>query len=719
MSTLYLDETRRRFHLLKAVMDNNQQSHVLNLVSQREHIIDWMVDWCWTYDPRNVSMGLPSTLPWIPWPKQVDFIDWLYTIYTERVSGLAEKSRDAGATWLVCLFILHEWRWVHGFSAGVGSNKLDNVDKKDNPGSIFAKIRFMQENQPAFWMPKGWKQKDHDKLANMVNPENGNNIIGQGGDEIGRGDRRSFYFVDEASHLEHPKKVDAALSETTDTQLDVGTPNGMNNFGQKRHSGRVQVFTFSWRHDPRKNEDWYERRKAELDSAICAQELDLDYQASVEGACIDPKWVQAAIGFKFKDTTPRTMGLDVAAGGKNKSAIAIRKGISVKVRAMNIGNGIDLAFKAVEEGEREGIEYLNFDRIGVGHAVQSAMERNETELTFKPFGVIASDSASDVFYPEYGKHGYEIFLNARAEWWINVARRFEKTWEHVTGVSKYPEEELISIENDGNLINQFSAPKKMRTENGRIKVESKDSMIARGVQSPDEADAVIMAFIPQKSSVRMVLPDFDTIKMVSKDPPASMRFSIKGIAMRVNGPRTTAIFFKFNPSAPLLYIYDEYVERDSDPGRHAACMWVKMGGRLPKVAVSNISLLDKADKDLAKPSIAGQYKKHKLLFLPCGENLQDQITRSNLWIRKGWVAINAVKCIQTVSEGGRWRYDSKGLTPILAHADLAQCLINAIDAAKIQDVKKPTEITMDFFKSMDGKKNNKPATSDTSDWWGL
>ncbi len=74
-----------------------------------------------------------------------------------------------------------------------------------------------------------------------------------------------------------------------------------NPFAQKRHSGRIPVFTFHWRNDPRKDEQWYEKECLKIDNpVIVAQELDLNYQASVEGILIPAEWVQAAIDAHIK-----------------------------------------------------------------------------------------------------------------------------------------------------------------------------------------------------------------------------------------------------------------------------------------------------------------------------------------------------------------------------------------------------------------------------------
>ncbi len=53
---------------------------------------------------------------------------------------------------------------------------------------------------------------------------------------------------------------------------------------------------------------------------------------------------------------------------------------------------------------------------------------------------------------------------------------------------------MISLPDCPELIAELSLPLAERTETGKIKLESKDRMRARGVKSPDYADALALAF---------------------------------------------------------------------------------------------------------------------------------------------------------------------------------------------------------------------------------
>ena len=87
-------------------------------------------------------------------------------------------------------------------------------------------------------------------------------------------------------------------------------------------------------------------------------------------------------------------------------------------------------------------------------------------------------------------------------WWI-LRTRFEKTselkaWRESGGKvgANHPPGECISIPNCPELIAELSLPKVENTEKGKLQLESKKKMAARGVASPDYADALAYAFCP-------------------------------------------------------------------------------------------------------------------------------------------------------------------------------------------------------------------------------
>ncbi|HKC01405.1 MAG TPA: hypothetical protein VKD23_21655 [Terriglobales bacterium] len=75
----------------------------------------------------------------------------------------------------------------------------------------------------------------------------------------------------------------------------------------------------------------------------------------------------------------------------------------------------------------------------------------------------------------------EIYANLSAEWWSTVGQLIERR--------------QIIIPNDEKLIAQLTSRRKLYDSKGREKLESKADLRARGIESPDRADALIGAIV--------------------------------------------------------------------------------------------------------------------------------------------------------------------------------------------------------------------------------
>jgi hypothetical protein len=75
----------------------------------------------------------------------------------------------------------------------------------------------------------------------------------------------------------------------------------------------------------------------------------------------------------------------------------------------------------------------------------------------------------------------EIYSNLSAEWWSTVGQLIER--------------KAVIIPNDEKLVAQLTSRRKLYDSRGREKLESKADLRARGIESPDRADAVIGSII--------------------------------------------------------------------------------------------------------------------------------------------------------------------------------------------------------------------------------
>lgn len=476
----------------------------------RDNPAQFIIDWGVTFDPRNIERGLPAVVPFILFPRQEDWIAWLIEHWKAQKPGITEKSRDMGLSWLstglACTLCLH----YHGMSVGFGSRKEEYVDKLDAPKSLFYKARMFMRHLPVEFRG-GWQAKLHAPHMRLMFPETQASITGEAGDGIGRGDRQAIYLVDESAFLERPELVDASLSQTTNCRQDLSSVNGMNNsFAKRRHSGKIDVFTFHWRDDPRKDDAWYTKQCEELDPVVVAQEIDINYTASVEGLLIPSAWVQAAVDahvkLGIKPSGQRKAAMDVADEGKDKNALALRYGFLLEAVEEWSGKGDDI-FGSVERAmglcHVWTVDEMLYDADGLGAGVKGDSrvinERRRAE-GLKPLNISPFRGSGEVYKPEgemvKDRKNKDFFANRKAQSWWALRLRFQATWRAVKEGRQFDPDEIISLPSTLPMLTKLTSEliRPTYTINGSGKVVVDKS--PEGMPSPNLADAVMIAFSP-------------------------------------------------------------------------------------------------------------------------------------------------------------------------------------------------------------------------------
>jgi hypothetical protein len=273
-----------RDHLIKWIkivekcqVDDFFKDQVFNLC--QKDVIYFINTFIYTYDPRTDE----KILPFILYPFQEDLILKLEENYRERKSLLIEKSRDMGFSWILLAWMTHHFLFDKGFSAGIASRKQHLVDDLGNMGSLMQRMRFMLSKLPSF-LKNGYDEKKNSKLMNLVNPRMESSVTGESGDEIGRGDRKSVFLLDEFAFIPRSSVVHAAVSQTSEMLIFGSTPNGKGNeFARLRWKTKIDRVTLHWSIHPKKNQQWYENQKKTLDETTIAQELDISYEKSTVG----------------------------------------------------------------------------------------------------------------------------------------------------------------------------------------------------------------------------------------------------------------------------------------------------------------------------------------------------------------------------------------------------------------------------------------------------
>lgn len=483
------------------------------LAYYRENPAQFLIDWGLTADPRNAERGLPVVIPFILFPRQIEWINWAVEKWKSQTSAPTVKSRDMGLSWLsvglACAMCITHDDLVIGF----GSRKEEYVDKIGSPKSLFFKARqFIQLLPPE--LRGGYQQGVTDPHMRIKFPATGSVMVGEAGDGIGRGDRASIYFVDESAFLERPRLVEASLSQTTNCRLDISTPNGLANpFAERVRSGRFDTFTFHWRDDPRKDDAWYEKQKETLDPVTIAQEVDIDFAASIDGVLIPSTWIQSAIDADKKlgidGEGEKLAALDVADLGKDSNALTLRNGIIIEdVREWH-GQSVEDIFgttqKAIEHCDGWGVWDLRYDSDGLGAGVRGdarVINDDRSAAGLKPVRCHAFHGGGKLYKPgaEYvkGRTNESFFDNLKAQSWWMLRDRFKLTHEAVTEGKPYKVDDLIvlrgNMKNIGRLSTELSQPTYKKSTRGKIQVEKAPD----GTKSPNLADAVMIAFSPMR-----------------------------------------------------------------------------------------------------------------------------------------------------------------------------------------------------------------------------
>lgn len=480
----------------------------------RDHPEDFITDFGVTYDPRNVERGLPAAVPFILFPKQREWVQWVVERWRAQEPGVVEKTRDMGMSWLSVAFACSMCLFHDGLTFGFGSRKEEYVDKLGHPKSLFYKARMFMEHLPTEFR-RGWTRENAPHMR-ISFPATGSVLTGEAGDNIGRGDRAAMYFVDEAAFLERPQLVEASLSATTNCRIDISTPNGRANpFADKRFRFKPnQVFTFHWRSDPRKDDAWYAKQMEELDPVTVAQEIDINYAASVEGVLIPAEWVNAAVNaddkLGLKMTGRKRGALDVADEGKDMLAYATAYGVKVVSVIEWSGKGSDIfgsVQRAFQESDAAEVTHFRYDADGLGAGVRGdARVINESRQDRK-IRVEAWRGSGGVALPEKpipsavktdrrDRTNKDYFANAKAQGWWDLRVRFQRTFRAVNGEGTYPADDLISIPNDSKLITELSQPTYSINTAGKIVVDKAPD----GTRSPNKADAVMICFAPAQKA---------------------------------------------------------------------------------------------------------------------------------------------------------------------------------------------------------------------------
>lgn len=219
---------------------------------------------------------------------------------------------------------------------------------------------------------------------------------------------------------------------------------------------------------------WVEekRKKWGEDNPLWLSKIRGQFPAKTVDGLIPTAWITAAQARTLPKGEPRELGVDVGAGGAGRNTVALREGPVVRIiRRDQESDTMQSCGNLLNDLRETGAERAKVDEIGVGRGLVD----RATEQSAPVLGI-------NVGLPARDKEAYE---NIRAEGYWLLRERFG--------------EGSIDLDpQDDDLAAQLADLRFKRSSRGRIIIESKAEMRRRGKASPDDADSVMLAFLPDE-----------------------------------------------------------------------------------------------------------------------------------------------------------------------------------------------------------------------------
>ena len=197
-----------------------------------------------------------------------------------------------------------------------------------------------------------------------------------------------------------------------------------------------------------------------------------------------------------------SIGVDVARYGDDETIIATNVGGMIKLPVIRHGQNLmatvgDIVIqyrKLVKDyPQYKGVITCNIDDTGLGGGVTDRLEEVKVEERLRRLEIVPVNFGKNP--PQDGSE--EHYGDIATYMWATVKDKMESR--------------AISIPNDEELVAQLSVRKYHISSNGRLQLESKKEMKARGIKSPDRGDAVGLSCFSQNKVYNGFIDHAETV----------------------------------------------------------------------------------------------------------------------------------------------------------------------------------------------------------------
>ncbi|GBF26422.1 hypothetical protein MnTg02_01461 [bacterium MnTg02] len=246
------------------------------------------------------------------------------------------------------------------------------------------------------------------------------------------------------------------------------------------------------------------------------------------------------------------LGVDVGRFGSDSTVIYHRRGPVARRISSELGNDLmTTAGNVVKAIKETGATAVKIDDIGSGGGVTDRLSelRMLGEINAEIVGINVSNSPiNDV--------DLERFQNQKAQLNFAVRDRFI--------------EGRIDIDENNDLLKQAAEIKYKLTSRGKILMEPKEVLKQRGLPSPDDWDALILAFAPTETGTQML---FDTQNADILCQPIKPFDGMPHVAaLAIDHHNVGVVWGMIDEKADIIYLYAEYFSRRKDLAIHAHAM---------------------------------------------------------------------------------------------------------------------------------------------------
>lgn len=210
------------------------------------------------------------------------------------------------------------------------------------------------------------------------------------------------------------------------------------------------------------------RWRAWRNSPLYQSRVQAKFPAQSKDTLISLAVIEAAQQRTLAPCEPHVLAVDVARFGDDHSSIYERRGPVIRLRERfykaDTMQTTGLVCRVLDDTEATEAKV---DVVGIGAGVHDRLDELGRPVVAANAGAASSDN--------------EQYLNARGEWFWSLRERFESG-----DIDIDPEDEELAA--------QLASLRYKYDSRGRVVIESKEEMKKRGLPSPDDADAVAIAY---------------------------------------------------------------------------------------------------------------------------------------------------------------------------------------------------------------------------------